>query len=201
MPCLPRPTSILNSGQQESTNRRLPHSTGTDMKLQAGEATPWESLGVTEGVSMSSLKSLARCFPYTNALESSQRLFQHHCPVFLLCPKPEKTKILKYVVPMEMGILLILTLWLYELAFFFSFFFLTTLFCVFLGLQHEGIFRVSGSQVEVNDIKNAFERGEVGLNSRKIRQMFQPCGDGSTFPPRVPVLKNLRDCLFSLYFQ
>lgn len=28
-----------------------------------------------------------------------------------------------------------------------------------LGLQHEGIFRVSGSQVEVNDIKNAFERG------------------------------------------
>ncbi|KAG5275211.1 hypothetical protein AALO_G00144820 [Alosa alosa] len=26
------------------------------------------------------------------------------------------------------------------------------------GLHHEGIFRVSGSQVEVNDIKNAFER-------------------------------------------
>lgn len=35
------------------------------------------------------------------------------------------------------------------------------LFPVFLiGLQHEGIFRVSGSQVEVNDIKNAFERGK-----------------------------------------
>lgn len=35
--------------------------------------------------------------------------------------------------------------------------------CVYLcvGLQHEGIFRVSGSQVEVNDIKNAFERGET----------------------------------------
>uniref|UniRef100_A0A3B3RQ02 SLIT-ROBO Rho GTPase activating protein 2 n=1 Tax=Paramormyrops kingsleyae TaxID=1676925 RepID=A0A3B3RQ02_9TELE len=32
-----------------------------------------------------------------------------------------------------------------------------------LGLQHEGIFRVSGSQVEVNDIKNAFERGEDPL--------------------------------------
>ncbi|XP_043340980.1 SLIT-ROBO Rho GTPase-activating protein 2 isoform X6 [Cervus elaphus] len=31
------------------------------------------------------------------------------------------------------------------------------------GLQHEGIFRVSGSQVEVNDIKNAFERGEDPL--------------------------------------
>lgn len=28
------------------------------------------------------------------------------------------------------------------------------------GLQHQGIFRVSGSQVEVNDIKNSFERGE-----------------------------------------
>ncbi|XP_028346144.1 SLIT-ROBO Rho GTPase-activating protein 1 isoform X3 [Physeter macrocephalus] len=27
------------------------------------------------------------------------------------------------------------------------------------GLQHQGIFRVSGSQVEVNDIKNSFERG------------------------------------------
>ncbi|XP_061642405.1 SLIT-ROBO Rho GTPase-activating protein 2 isoform X1 [Phyllopteryx taeniolatus] len=31
------------------------------------------------------------------------------------------------------------------------------------GMQHEGIFRVSGSQVEVNDIKNAFERGEDPL--------------------------------------
>ncbi|XP_048860228.1 SLIT-ROBO Rho GTPase-activating protein 2 isoform X2 [Brienomyrus brachyistius] len=31
------------------------------------------------------------------------------------------------------------------------------------GLQHEGIFRVNGSQVEVNDIKNAFERGEDPL--------------------------------------
>lgn len=27
------------------------------------------------------------------------------------------------------------------------------------GLQHQGIFRVSGSQLEVNDIKNSFERG------------------------------------------
>uniref|UniRef100_A0A6Q2YEY8 SLIT-ROBO Rho GTPase activating protein 2a n=1 Tax=Esox lucius TaxID=8010 RepID=A0A6Q2YEY8_ESOLU len=32
-----------------------------------------------------------------------------------------------------------------------------------IGLHHEGIFRVSGSQVEVNDIKNAFERGEDPL--------------------------------------
>uniref|UniRef100_A0A674GNC5 SLIT-ROBO Rho GTPase activating protein 1 n=1 Tax=Taeniopygia guttata TaxID=59729 RepID=A0A674GNC5_TAEGU len=32
-----------------------------------------------------------------------------------------------------------------------------------LRLQHQGIFRVSGSQVEVNDIKNSFERGENPL--------------------------------------
>ena len=32
--------------------------------------------------------------------------------------------------------------------------------CSFLlGLQQQGIFRVPGSQVEVNDIKNSFERG------------------------------------------
>ncbi|MEQ2313198.1 SLIT-ROBO Rho GTPase-activating protein 3, partial [Ameca splendens] len=30
-------------------------------------------------------------------------------------------------------------------------------------LQQQGIFRVPGSQVEVNDIKNAFERGEDPL--------------------------------------
>lgn len=35
--------------------------------------------------------------------------------------------------------------------------------CFPAGLQHEGIFRVSGSQVEVNDIKNAFERGKEQL--------------------------------------
>uniref|UniRef100_A0A3Q3GYQ6 SLIT-ROBO Rho GTPase activating protein 3 n=1 Tax=Kryptolebias marmoratus TaxID=37003 RepID=A0A3Q3GYQ6_KRYMA len=32
-----------------------------------------------------------------------------------------------------------------------------------LGLQQQGIFRVPGSQVEVNDIKNSFERGEDPL--------------------------------------
>ncbi|XP_078393621.1 SLIT-ROBO Rho GTPase-activating protein 3-like, partial [Cetorhinus maximus] len=32
------------------------------------------------------------------------------------------------------------------------------------GLHHEGIFRIPGSQVEVNDIKNAFERGEDPLD-------------------------------------
>ncbi|XP_041037403.1 SLIT-ROBO Rho GTPase-activating protein 3-like isoform X2 [Carcharodon carcharias] len=32
------------------------------------------------------------------------------------------------------------------------------------GLHHEGIFRIPGSQVEVNDIRNAFERGEDPLD-------------------------------------
>lgn len=55
----------------------------------------------------------------------------------------------------ETDIQLSLELWSW-ICFFFSW----SLFPVFPGLQHEGIFRVSGSQVEVNDIKNAFERGE-----------------------------------------
>ncbi|CAI9540298.1 unnamed protein product [Staurois parvus] len=33
------------------------------------------------------------------------------------------------------------------------------------GLQHEGIFRVPGSQVQVNEIRSAFERGEEPLDS------------------------------------
>jgi len=33
--------------------------------------------------------------------------------------------------------------------------------CSFPGLQQQGIFRVPGSQVEVNDIKNSFERGAL----------------------------------------
>ncbi|XP_043935256.1 SLIT-ROBO Rho GTPase-activating protein 3-like [Protopterus annectens] len=37
------------------------------------------------------------------------------------------------------------------------------------GLQHEGIFRVPGSQVEVNDIRNAFERGEDPLADDQTR--------------------------------
>lgn len=43
------------------------------------------------------------------------------------------------------------------------FYLVTSIFCFPPGLQHEGIFRVSGSQVEVNDIKNAFERGKGEL--------------------------------------
>lgn len=58
------------------------------------------------------------------------------------------------------------------IGFFFS---LITFPHVCLGLQHEGIFRVSGSQVEVNDIKNAFERGkETALKMRP--NVYQPPG-------------------------
>lgn len=32
---------------------------------------------------------------------------------------------------------------------------------VFTGLHHEGIFRVPGSQTEVNLIRDAFERGMI----------------------------------------
>lgn len=47
---------------------------------------------------------------------------------------------------------------------------ITNISCCLAGLQHEGIFRVSGSQVEVNDIKNAFERGKEDLGN--YCQMF-----------------------------
>lgn len=59
------------------------------------------------------------------------------------------------------------------------------------GLQHQGIFRVSGSQVEVNDIKNSFERGErasKGLQRGhmvysfcwvKLGLMVSVCGPGN----------------------
>lgn len=39
---------------------------------------------------------------------------------------------------------------------------LINIFCC-AGLHHQGIFRVSGSQVEINNFKDAFERGEDPL--------------------------------------
>ena len=35
--------------------------------------------------------------------------------------------------------------------------------CCWAGLHHQGIFRVSGSQVEINNFREAFERGEDPL--------------------------------------
>uniref|UniRef100_A0A673YV08 SLIT-ROBO Rho GTPase activating protein 1 n=1 Tax=Salmo trutta TaxID=8032 RepID=A0A673YV08_SALTR len=39
--------------------------------------------------------------------------------------------------------------------------------CPSVGLQHQGIFRVSGSQMEINDIKNSFERGNDPLTDEE----------------------------------
>lgn len=36
-------------------------------------------------------------------------------------------------------------------------------FCVRVGLHHQGIFRVSGSQVEISNFREGFERGEDPL--------------------------------------
>lgn len=55
------------------------------------------------------------------------------------------------------------------------------------GLQHEGIFRVSGSQVEVNDIKNAFERGKEDL----LRYLGSYC-QMSTLVLNIPKQPGLR---------
>lgn len=35
--------------------------------------------------------------------------------------------------------------------------------CIVSGLHHQGIFRVSGSQVEINNFRESFERGEDPL--------------------------------------
>ncbi|GAU93561.1 hypothetical protein RvY_05486 [Ramazzottius varieornatus] len=62
------------------------------------------------------------------------------------------------------------------------------------GLHHQGIFRVSGSQVEINNIRDAFERGEDPLADE--------C-DGSNINSIAGVLKlylrELREPLFPLY--
>uniref|UniRef100_UPI00398F2845 SLIT-ROBO Rho GTPase-activating protein 3-like n=1 Tax=Pristiophorus japonicus TaxID=55135 RepID=UPI00398F2845 len=44
------------------------------------------------------------------------------------------------------------------------------------GLHHEGIFRIPGSQVEVNDIRNAFERGEDPLDTMNAHNIDSVAG-------------------------
>ncbi|XP_062891567.1 SLIT-ROBO Rho GTPase-activating protein 3-like isoform X2 [Mobula hypostoma] len=44
------------------------------------------------------------------------------------------------------------------------------------GLHHEGIFRIPGSQTEVNDIKNAFERGDDPLDSMNAHNIDSVAG-------------------------
>uniref|UniRef100_A0A672LYU4 SLIT-ROBO Rho GTPase-activating protein 1 n=1 Tax=Sinocyclocheilus grahami TaxID=75366 RepID=A0A672LYU4_SINGR len=60
------------------------------------------------------------------------------------------------------------------------------------GLQHQGIFRVSGSQVEVNDIKNSFERGNDPLTDEEnnhdinsvagVLKLYFRCLENPLFP-------------------
>ncbi|OWK02523.1 SRGAP3, partial [Cervus elaphus hippelaphus] len=50
------------------------------------------------------------------------------------------------------------------------------------GLQQQGIFRVPGSQVEVNDIKNSFERGNIATVKKVVQQLWLEAGLGEGFP-------------------
>lgn len=63
-----------------------------------------------------------------------------------------------------------------------------------LGLQHQGIFRVSGSQVEVNDIKNSFERG----NCKSWEKPSFSVERGGIRPLPSVYLRNLSLCIYFL---
>ncbi|CAH1265536.1 SRGAP1 [Branchiostoma lanceolatum] len=84
-----------------------------------------------------------------------------------------------------------------------------------LGLHHQGIFRVPGSQVEVNQLREYFERGEdplsdpgevTDLNSVAgclklyFRQLLDPLFPRSKFEDLITAarMENLQDCLDAL---
>ncbi|XP_054905895.1 rho GTPase-activating protein 4a [Poeciliopsis prolifica] len=68
------------------------------------------------------------------------------------------------------------------------------------GLHHEGIFRVPGSQMEVNVLKDAFERGEDPLSERRydldsvagVLKLYFRCLDNPLFP--VSSTSQLLEC-------
>ncbi|XP_076333545.1 SLIT-ROBO Rho GTPase-activating protein 3-like isoform X2 [Tachypleus tridentatus] len=63
------------------------------------------------------------------------------------------------------------------------------------GLQHQGIFRVSGSQVEINHLKEAFERGEDPLTDvTDTRDINTVAGLLKLY------LRELREPLFPIFF-
>ncbi|XP_022258054.1 SLIT-ROBO Rho GTPase-activating protein 3-like, partial [Limulus polyphemus] len=63
------------------------------------------------------------------------------------------------------------------------------------GLQHQGIFRVSGSQVEINNFKEAFERGEDPLvDVTDTRDINTVAGVLKLY------LRELREPLFPIFF-
>ncbi|XP_076369729.1 SLIT-ROBO Rho GTPase-activating protein 1-like isoform X2 [Tachypleus tridentatus] len=63
------------------------------------------------------------------------------------------------------------------------------------GLHHQGVFRVSGSQVEINNLKDAFERGEDPL-----ADMTDPSDINSVAGVLKLYLRELREPLFPVYF-
>uniref|UniRef100_A0A672LUY7 SLIT-ROBO Rho GTPase-activating protein 1 n=1 Tax=Sinocyclocheilus grahami TaxID=75366 RepID=A0A672LUY7_SINGR len=75
------------------------------------------------------------------------------------------------------------------------------------GLQHQGIFRVSGSQVEVNDIKNSFERGNDPLTDEEnnhdinsvagVLKLYFRCLENPLFPKER--FNDLISCVNNLY--
>lgn len=65
------------------------------------------------------------------------------------------------------------------------------------GLHHQGIFRVSGSQVEINNFKDAFERGEDPL-----ADMTDASDINSVAGVLKLYLRELREPLFPIiYFE
>uniref|UniRef100_A0A096M0W5 Rho GTPase activating protein 4a n=1 Tax=Poecilia formosa TaxID=48698 RepID=A0A096M0W5_POEFO len=68
------------------------------------------------------------------------------------------------------------------------------------GLHHEGIFRVPGSQMEVNVLRDAFERGEDPLSERRydmdsvagVLKLYFRCLDNPLFP--VSSTSQLLEC-------
>lgn len=73
-----------------------------------------------------------------------------------------------------------------------------TYFCqFFLGLHHQDIFRVSGSQVEINNFKDLFEKGEDALGD-----MTDASDMNSVAGVFKLYLRELREPLFPLiYFE
>lgn len=67
----------------------------------------------------------------------------------------------------------------------------------FLGLHHQGIFRVSGSQVEINNFREWFERGEDPL-----ADMTDASDINSVAGVLKLYLRELREPLFPIvYFE
>lgn len=85
----------------------------------------------------------------------------------------------------------------FHLFFLIGFPFFLLIYFYFAGLHHQGIFRVSGSQVEINNFKDAFERGEDPL-----ADMTDASDINSVAGVLKLYLRELREPLFPIiYFE